>query len=468
MGTACEFAHDYDARQDAREVLAQALAPAYAQAQTQAQAQAHAQTQAQALAAQMCESNVAKLEHESLCSMSFVPSIAQINQLCVQSIVAEVARAAGKRGPLLSKLHALPGEHGCCPDSLNPDDTILCKLGRGDIGPGGSIGDKQVLTVIDDRNMPLGGGSCGPNGVATACGGDRINLFYRDIPQTRGLLDAYLALRSANEDAIFDYYVKKLVSSQGNYTMDPGKDETLNPAYHKDYDHVCVLMTLVRLHGFRKCGFSVNSFCQTWLRNGSAVGNAEFSVMSPHFQNRFFVHDATQLSRVPGINDALMTSYARLIQKFTQDMQKDYGVGGGGQAFVNLDGLQTQLGQEKFGAEPAPGARAEEATLSDPLHCKVEAEVGVSQDTCPLTPEHTQGSGSSGDCITPTTHVTPAIPATPITVTTAQPSNEHIAVAQSVATLPTIVAAVAEADLMTTPQGLDLEEGIAKTISDEE
>ena len=287
---------------------------------------------------------IVKLEQQSLCSMSFVPTMAQVTQLCAQSIAVEAARAAGKRGPLLSKLHALPGKHGCCPDSLNPDDTILCQLGRGDIGPGGSIGNMQVLTVIDDRNMPLGGGSCGPNGVATACGGDRINLFYRDIPQTRGLLDAYLALRSANEDAIFDYYVKKLVSSQGNYTMDPGKDETLNPAYHKDYDHVCVLMTLVRLHGFRKCGFSVNSFCQTWLRNGSAVGNAEFSVMSPHFQNRFLVHDATQLSRVPGINDALITSYARLIHKFTQDMQKDYGVDGGGQAFVNLDGLQAQLG----------------------------------------------------------------------------------------------------------------------------
>ena len=97
---------------------------------------------------------------------------------------------------------------------MDPNDAILSRLGRGDIGPGGVIGDKRTLTILDDRNMPLGGGSCGPNGVLTDChvafGANRINLFHQDIASTGELLGAYIALRDEHLGAAFDMYLRKL------------------------------------------------------------------------------------------------------------------------------------------------------------------------------------------------------------------------------------------------------------------
>ena len=93
----------------------------------------------------------------------------------------------GDRGPLLSKLYKLPGKFGLCPDSLNPDDTILVKLGQGAMAKNlGPVDTAGVLTFINDRNMPLGSSSNGPNAVLANCTDGtygtqehpRMNLFY--------------------------------------------------------------------------------------------------------------------------------------------------------------------------------------------------------------------------------------------------------------------------------------------------
>ena len=106
-----------------------------------------------------------------------------------------------------------------------------------------------------------------------------------------------------------------------------------------------------------ECGLAVESFCQTWLRNTQAVGDAQFSVMSPHFQTRFFVSDVAALLRVPGVREGHVASYARMVHKLTQDMAADYGVNGGGQSFVNLDGLLAVLPSiEHALAKPPPAA----------------------------------------------------------------------------------------------------------------
>ena len=283
-------------------------------------------------------SALATLEAASLASMSFTPTKKEFQELVARSNVAEKDRAAGRRGPMLSKLHYLPAKFGLCPDSLNPDDTVLSKLGRG-----GRIGTPAILTVVNDRNMPLGGMSCGPNGVLADCqkkyGPNRMNLFYRDMGTTLKLASDYLALRKANEGTIFAMYVAKLLSFKGNYKLNPEKPDTLDEEMSKHFDNVCDMMSIVETNGFRNCGFAVKSFCQTWMRKSQPTVTAQFSVMSPHFQTRFFLQDAPKLSLHITITDTMINSYRALIQKFTTDMQTDYGVGGGGQAFVDIDGL---------------------------------------------------------------------------------------------------------------------------------
>jgi len=301
----------------------------------------------------------ADFEKASISKISFVPTDEEVLALIAQANNAENVRKGLATGStdntpwrsvkLLSKLYNLPGKFGLCPDSLNPDKTILAELGRGDKGPGG-LGTSS-LRVINDRNMPLGSTSCGPNGVLVECQGEygpnRMNLFYGDLEKTTRLLNDYIKFRNDNLDAIFEMYVKKINASAETMKLDPSKEAQLDEKLQDDYRNVAAMFSRIldTNLSLAQCGISVNSFCQTWLRNGSKVGDAQFSVMSPHFQTRFFISDIDALKSC-GVNDAQIASYKNIIAHFDEIISKDYGVGGGGPAFINLDGLQERLGHQ--------------------------------------------------------------------------------------------------------------------------
>jgi len=360
------------------------------------------------------EQCVSEADQKVNASISFVPTECQIRDLLKQAKEAEKQRAAlvearnsefektgsykgYNRGmqPLLSKLSFLDVEEGSdkwneknakaegkyrnpglCPVSLNPDDTILARLARGDIAAplrGYVWGSDDTLTVIDDRNMPLGGGSCGPNGILVDCNGkygkNRINLFYPsdDWPN---LLRDYLAFRDYNVAVMFSRYCKKLRDHDGNYKFDlRGVDNDQNKLavdLRPHYSKACQLLSAVEAEANKgektlgELGIGVISFCQTWLRNDTRkgpakVGNAQFSVMSPHFQTRFYVADGTLLSAALASNGDItlehLKSYIIISKHFGKKMQKEYGthnpadveVGKTGQAFVHLDGLAAAM-----------------------------------------------------------------------------------------------------------------------------
>ena len=312
------------------------------------------------------------VDRKSINSMSFCPSPNEVETLIEMSKKAEKARQNIKnsdiginRTPgdnsqeqkLLSKLYFLPGSYNLCPDSLEPDDTILAKLGRGStsggIGPGGLQGP-DGLRVINDRNMPLGSTSCGPNGVLATTNG-RMNLFYSDMDSTKKLLDQYISFRDAKLREIFGMYATKIQIMAGEdnaMKLNPEKPETLSDDLHDDYRNVAAMFGKINeaLSGgmsLSQCGISCNSFCQTWClkqRGNVLVGEAQFSVMSPHFQTRFYVGDDTNVKKILGANsDELLKSYIKIIEHFDSIMAPAYGNGGGGAAFVNLDKLHGQF-----------------------------------------------------------------------------------------------------------------------------
>lgn len=302
--------------------------------------------------------SVEEVERTSLESMTFVPTDAEIDELIEKSLEAEKLRSAGQRGPLLSKLHQLPPNVGLCPESLNPNDTILAKLGRGDVGPGGKIGDKEVMTIIMDRNMPMSpGNSCGPNGVLTDCqnkyGPHRMNLFHKDLATTKTLLSDYLAVRNNNAADLLKMYCSKLSHEdhREKFKLDPGKDATLDEELRPHYVNTCKLFNLLseqlKSNDLGSVGLRCISFCQTWLRKGTPVGNAQFSVMSPHFQTRHIVSDEAKVKALLGEQaEELLQSYATMVTKFDESMSKDYGQAGGGAAFVHLDDLADKLNKK--------------------------------------------------------------------------------------------------------------------------
>jgi hypothetical protein len=296
--------------------------------------------------------DIVAMERDSLRSMSFVPTPDELSQLLAQSRAAETARETMTRGPLLSKLHHLNPSFGLAPASLDPNDTILARLGRN--GPIQDLG--KGLSFIDDRNMPLCGKSCGPNGILFDCHSDRygpsrINLFYQTQRKTAALLFDFLQFRNQHVNELFRLYVRKFIAhKEGGYAIDLSRPQVvLDEALHNDYDLTCAMFRRVLdevdagRRTLSECGVSCTSFCQTWMRR--TVGNAQFSVMSPHFQTRFHVFDQTSLRNIA--TPQMLTAYGRLLTLFTNDMRVDYGtrqrtVTDGpddGPAFVHLDGL---------------------------------------------------------------------------------------------------------------------------------
>ncbi|CAE6937880.1 unnamed protein product [Symbiodinium sp. CCMP2592] len=265
----------------------------------------------------------------------------------------------GHPGLLLSKLYKIKA---LCPESLNPDDTILAKLGRGSsrggIGAGGYIGDPGMLTFLNDTKMPLGSSSNGPNAVLTNCTSGIYGTMEKR-EKTQALLVDFLSLRTANEVSLFKMYVAKLqeFTSGGKnaFKLDPAKEELLAQELQDDYAKTVSMFTKIASAlgdsgSIEDYGLKVQSYCQTWLRNGGGkggeVGNAQFSVMSPHFQTRFFVASATKLAAAK-VTKAEKEAYLNILEHFDEVMETAGYSGADGPAFVNLDGLLERLSRSR-------------------------------------------------------------------------------------------------------------------------
>lgn len=90
-----------------------------------------------ARAAELCAAIDAG-ELEAVHRQCFVPTLAEVDELLVQSARAAAEAAAGRRTTLLSKL---PHVDALCPPSLDPNDTILVRLARSR----GRVGDSRCV-----------------------------------------------------------------------------------------------------------------------------------------------------------------------------------------------------------------------------------------------------------------------------------------------------------------------------------
>jgi len=273
-----------------------------------------------------------------------------LDNLIKQSAIAEVDRKSHTKS---SKLSKMANVGALCPDTFDPNDTILCKLAKGKanggIGPGGKIGNPLSLTVIDDAKMPYFGVSNGPNGVLTDCqdtyGENRINLFYKSKECTAQLLNDFISFRNAHCDQIFAMFVKKLQAHKdADYTIDITKkgDLCLDIKFHEDFNNLCSLFTTLleknkKGISLKDMGLNLISYCQTWLR-GDTIGDAQFSVMSPHFQTRIYVVDDKKFMEAIDNNQDFAKSYVNAINHFTNLSQANYG-GSEGPSFIDLDYL---------------------------------------------------------------------------------------------------------------------------------
>ena len=315
------------------------------------------------------------IETQSINSMSFVPTKDEIIELCARERDAQCQRERMERGPILSKLHFLSiddpsgNPRNLLPESLDPADTVLSQLGVAVHSEYPAEMASKGFAFVPDRNMTFGGGSCGPNGVLVDChdqfGSNRINLFRENPSEMLDLLKKYLSFRNQNEKLLFDVFInhlnKEAFTQDFKIDPDPKREATLPSELRESYLNTVSLFNKVHmaiqgkpkgdddrgLSPLETCGIGCVSFCQTWIRNGQGVGDAQFSVCSPHFQTRFYVKDAQRLLQY-GVSEDEMSGYSNMIKHLDESMSKDYGIAGGGQAFINLDELLSACNHMDF------------------------------------------------------------------------------------------------------------------------
>ena len=281
------------------------------------------------------------LDRLSIDSVSFVPTDTEIEILLLQSREAVKAAENHQPGTLLSKNpDILEGS------TLNPDDTVLnTDVLQGALQSGQFVELKEnYLYAINDRAFPFIENSNGPNGILVECqkkyGKYRINLFHQNRASTLHLLSDYLHCRNKCIRDLFVLFVSKM-------------SKHLDPT--EDYAKVTEMFNWIAQNiddtkqTLKDYGIGVVSFCQTWMRDGNeygsakVIGPAQFSVMSPHFQTRFYVKSSSKLQTYVG--QEYIKAYTNVIAQFTRNMQLNYGKydGGAGSAFINMDKLYHKL-----------------------------------------------------------------------------------------------------------------------------
>ena len=162
--------------------------------------------------------------------------------------------------------------------------------------------------------------SNGVNGVMISPG-KRINLFQTNDATTQALIVKYLKFRNTHKKQLFDIVVSQMLEAA--------------PA-HSKYLQVAQMLEEIGKSGHFDETIGICSFCQTWASSVS-IGQPQFSVPSPHFQNRIYVRDASNIQNIEQIK-----AYLYIIDEHDKTLEK-MGTAGAIKTFINLDQLIQNL-----------------------------------------------------------------------------------------------------------------------------
>ena len=193
----------------------------------------------------------------------------------------------------------------------------------------------QTFYPMASRRVPMLDDNMGPTGWLLKhdrYGGDlRINLFNKNNSILK-LAKDYIDYRNRNIPLFFQIYVKALKGTsktRGNLVL------SILDAF--DLINKKIKKENLDKDGLNSIGIGVLSFCQTWAKQNKEDGSIDiskpqFSVMSPHFQTRFYIKDLDLLNSNLGI-EFPETEYKRVLDEFVKVM-RDYNG-----SFINIDEL---------------------------------------------------------------------------------------------------------------------------------
>lgn len=195
-------------------------------------------------------------------------------------------------------------------------------------------GSDYIFYPKSSRRVPMLDDNMGPTGWLLKhenYGGDsRINLFN----ENNSIIDLakdYIYYRNRNIPLFFELYVEALKGKSKNN----GK---LSKSIIEGFKSINTKIQEGKLDkdGLNGIGVGVLSFCQTWAKQNKETGDMyfgepQFSVMSPHFQTRFYIKNLAFLKEhIPEFPEI---EYKRVLKNFMSVMVDYNG------SFVNIDEL---------------------------------------------------------------------------------------------------------------------------------
>lgn len=289
-------------------------------------------------------------------AVSFVPTEKGIHALVEHGRSVDHERACGRVSLRLSKY---PTNADLCPISRRPGDTILHRLA--------SVSADRLtnFSLLPDKGLPFWV-SNGPNIVFVGGPDYFINIFSGDELLVLQVLRTLIEARRQMLSEILDSIPRKINACRldpGNiatafpYNVTSGETDTIPGRWIDAYDKVSVLFEEAA-KAFKRValwstdyhkileaiGLSVVSFFQTWVRGDEKPpGDAEFSVMTPHFQTKIYVSDEKKLMKATGLSKEHVDAYTELMVGMSQRMEDLGYCGEKGPAFVNADLLLAEM-----------------------------------------------------------------------------------------------------------------------------
>jgi hypothetical protein len=221
-----------------------------------------------------------------------------------------------KTAELAKTVDQLCSKNGA-PPSTNPEESILVQIVKKSAG----VYNDTFALLLDGGAALLPSGertSNGVNGVMISPG-DRMNLFVKDDATTLVLLAKYLEFREQHKKELFDMVVKQMLEAAPE---------------HSKYKLAADLLSQIGAGQHFDEIIGIRSFCQTWA-SSVAVGQPQFSVPSPHFQNRIYIKDASKIQNME-LHSAL--AYMDVVELHDQTLET-MGTAGAIKTFVDLDML---------------------------------------------------------------------------------------------------------------------------------
>ena len=281
------------------------------------------------------EYNSQNLDKNIIDFLSFDPDIILINELCEQSNRAvDILNSKKIDSLLLSKLAEKPYAFNTGMVAYNPYETLFGKKSNEELHFQKKI-ENGFFAIVKDRDCPLINTSNGPN-IVFIPNDPIINYFHYNIEKTTVLINELIKYKKENSENIWNIYIGHIIESKDQF-------KEKEPNLYKLYDIISKNNI-----SMKECGFEIVSFCQTWARKDSkCVGNANFSIMTPHSQQKFYIEDLdkfTNFIKYYNIDYKCIMDYYRVNCLFKFKMSNLNYNG----AFVNLDKVHKELNKKWY------------------------------------------------------------------------------------------------------------------------